>query len=210
MAKKVLSTNARSEMVNSRRKKIKAVSKIDSLNLSTEVKAALGKIIIQPSGKMDGKCILFAGENEDKLAAAAILSKKSGQTLFRIDLSQVTSKFIGETEKNLARIFEQAEQKDWILFFDEADALFGKRTKVKDTHDRFANELISFLLQRIESFNGLTIISSNDKENLNKAILSNCNTTIDFSKAKPRNPFWWKFQDFFKPKIAISISELTV
>lgn len=210
MTKKELSINAKSEIVKSRTRKIKAVSKINSLNLSTESKAALGRIVNQPAGKLEGKCILFNGENSEKLSAAALIANKANKTLFRIDLSQVTSKFIGETEKNLTHIFEQATIKGWILFFDEADALFGKRTKVKDAHDRFANELISFLLQRIENFNGLTIMSSNDKENLNKEVVPKFNSTIDFSKVKPRNPFWWKFQNFFKPKIAISISEFTV
>jgi SpoVK/Ycf46/Vps4 family AAA+-type ATPase len=87
-----------------------------------------------------------------------ILSSLYKKDIYRIDLSQVTSKYIGETEKNLDGIFNRAEQKEWILFFDEADALFGKRTNVQDAHDKYANQEVSYLLQRIESYPGVLII----------------------------------------------------
>ena len=81
--------------------------------------------------------------------------------LYRVDLSLLVNKYIGETEKNLEKVFRNAENKNWILFFDEADALFGKRTNVKDAHDRYANQEVSFLLQRIEKFEGLVLIACN-------------------------------------------------
>ena len=95
---------------------------------------------------------------------ASLLGKTTGRDVYRIDLSTVVSKYIGETEKNLSRIFDQAQSKGWILFFDEADALFGKRTKVEDAHDKYANQEVSYLLQRIEDFDGIIILASNMKQ----------------------------------------------
>lgn len=85
-----------------------------------------------------------------------LLGKHTGKDVYRIDLSSLVSKYIGETEKNLSTLFERAENKNWILFFDEADSLFGKRTSVRDAHDRFANQEVSYLLQRIEDYSGLS------------------------------------------------------
>ena len=98
----------------------------------------------------------------------------------------IVSKYIGETEKNLARIFDLAEHKNWILFFDEADALFGKRTRVDDAHDRFANQEISFLLQRIEDFDGVVILASNFKANIDDAFLRRFHSVVQFPM--PRAP----------------------
>src|SRR5690606_16170501 len=100
--------------------------------------------------------------------------------VFRIDLSIVVSKYIGETEKNLSALFDRARNKDWILFFDEADALFGKRTGIKDSHDRFANQEVSYLLQKVEDFDGLVILASNLKGNLDEAFLRRFNAVIAF------------------------------
>jgi SpoVK/Ycf46/Vps4 family AAA+-type ATPase len=100
--------------------------------------------------------------------------------VFRIDLSTVVSKYIGETEKNLANLFDRASNKDWILFFDEADALFGKRTNVKDAHDRYANQEVSYLLQRLEDFDGLVILASNFKSNMDEAFVRRFNAIIRF------------------------------
>ncbi len=87
-----------------------------------------------------------------------MLSAKYNNDVYHIDLSQLVSKYIGETEKNIERIFQKAEEKNWILFFDEADALFGKRTEVKDAHDRYANQEVSYLLQKIAQYNGIVLI----------------------------------------------------
>ena len=117
-----------------------------------------------------GYKILFYGPpGTGKTMTAALLGKESGSDVYRIDLSMVVSKYIGETEKNLSRIFDEADQKDWILFFDEADALFGKRTEMKDAHDRYANQEVAFLLQKIEDHNGVVILSSNMKNNIDEA-----------------------------------------
>ena len=92
----------------------------------------------------------------------------------------VVSKYIGETEKNLEKVFKQAEHKDWILFFDEADALFGKRTSVNDAHDRFANQEVSYLLQRMEDYSGIVILASNFKSNLDDAFTRRFQSIIHF------------------------------
>ncbi|RZJ40315.1 MAG: ATP-binding protein, partial [Chryseobacterium sp.] len=100
--------------------------------------------------------VLFYGEpGTGKTLAASLLGKYTGRPVFRVDVSMLVSKYIGETEKQLAKLFDKAENKNWILFFDEADAIFGKRTSVKDAHDKYANQEVSYLLQRIETFSGL-------------------------------------------------------
>jgi SpoVK/Ycf46/Vps4 family AAA+-type ATPase len=102
--------------------------------------------------------------------------------VYRIDLSMVVSKYIGETEKNLAGVFDMAENKHWILFFDEADALFGKRTNTSDAHDRHANQEVSYLLQRIEDFPGLVILATNFKSNIDEAFARRFQLTVNFQK----------------------------
>ncbi len=124
---------------------------------------------------------LFHGPSgTGKTLTATLLGKHTGRKVFCIDLSTVISKYIGETESNLARLFDKARNKDWILFFDEADALFGKRTGVKDSHDRYANQEVSYLLQRVEDFDGLVILASNLKANLDPAFLRRFNAIIAF------------------------------
>ena len=115
-----------------------------------------------------------------KTLTATLLGKATGREVYRVDLSTVVSKYIGETEKNLANLFDQARNRDWILFFDEADALFGKRTNVKDAHDRYANQEISYLLQRVEDFDGLVILASNFRANIDEAFLRRFNAIIRF------------------------------
>ena len=112
--------------------------------------------------------------------AAEVLANRLQLDLFRIDLSQVVSKYIGETEKNLGRIFEAAEEGGSILLFDEADALFGKRTEVRDSHDRYANIEVSYLLQRMESYTGLAILTTNNKEALDTAFQRRIRFNIHF------------------------------
>jgi hypothetical protein len=124
---------------------------------------------------------LFSGPpGTGKTLAATLLGKAYKLDVYRIDLSKMISKYIGETEKNLSKLFDQAENKNWILFFDEADALFGKRSQVSDSHDRYANQEVAYLLQRIEDFDGLVIFSSNFKNNIDKAFLRRFQLVIDF------------------------------
>lgn len=128
-----------------------------------------------------GITALFAGPpGTGKTLAASILARELGLDIYRIDLSSVVSKYIGETEKHLARAFAEAEGSSAILFFDEADALFGKRSEVKDAHDRFANIETSYLLQRIEAFEGLVILATNLRRNLDPAYVRRLRFIIDF------------------------------
>jgi len=122
------------------------------------------------------------------------LGKHTGRDVYKIDLSMIVSKYIGETEKNLSNVFRQAEHKNWILFFDEADALFGKRTSLNDAHDRYANQEVSYLLQRIEVFDGIVILASNMKSNLDDAFTRRFESIIHFPMPKPseRIKLWQK------------------
>ncbi len=142
----------------------------------------------------DSNIVLFKGPSgTGKSLAAALLGKEAGKPVYRIDLDKVVSKYIGETEKNLAIIFENAEKDAGILFFDEADALFGKRSEVKDAHDRYANIEISYLLQRAETYPGLVILASNMKSNIDEAFLRRLNMVIHFPiPAVPDRMRIWK------------------
>jgi SpoVK/Ycf46/Vps4 family AAA+-type ATPase len=134
-----------------------------------------------------GYTSLFHGPSgTGKTLAASLLGKLCERDVYKIDLSMVVSKYIGETEKNLSRVFDQAEGHGWILFFDEADALFGKRTRVDNAHDRYANQEVSFLLQRIEEYSGVAILASNLKNNIDEAFLRRFQSVIAFSM--PRVP----------------------
>lgn len=128
-----------------------------------------------------GISILFAGPpGTGKTMAAEVLAIKLDLPMYRIDLSQVVNKYIGETEKNLKRVFDAADISDMILFFDEADSLFGRRTEVSDAHDRYANLEISYLLERMERFKGLAILATNRKKDLDEAFLRRLRYIIDF------------------------------
>jgi len=128
-----------------------------------------------------GISALFAGESgTGKTMAAEVIANELRLHLFRIDLSSVVSKYIGETEKNLRRLFDAAEQGGAILFFDEADALFGKRSEVKDSHDRYANIEINYLLQRMEAFSGLAILATNMKAALDTAFMRRLRFVVNF------------------------------
>ena len=138
-------------------------------------RAALQKIVafVCKWRKQDGgSCVLFTGKNRvGVLLAAQTLARDLEKDLYRIDLSAVVSEYIGETEKNLRRIFDSAKSSSAILFFDEADALFGKRTRVKDSHDRYADIETNYLLQRLESHRGLSILATGRRSNVDEAFL---------------------------------------
>ncbi len=131
------------------------------------------------------RALFYGPPGTGKTMAAGLLGKYTGHEVYRIDLSMMVSKYIGETEKNLATLFDKAENKQWILFFDEADALFGKRTNVKDAHDRFANQEVSYLLQRVEEFPGLSILASNFKSNLDDAFTRRFQSIVYFPMPRP-------------------------
>jgi hypothetical protein len=115
------------------------------------------------------RSLFYGPPGTGKTLTACLLGKTLNLDVYRVDLSQVVSKYIGETEKNMASIFDQAENKNWILFFDEADALFGKRTATSDSKDRHANQEVAYLLQRVEDFSGVVILATNLKANMDTA-----------------------------------------
>lgn len=138
------------------------------------------------------RALFYGPPGTGKTMTAALLGKLTGQEVYRIDLSQVVSKYIGETEKNLAGIFDQAENGHWILFFDEADALFGKRTTTKDAKDRYANQEVAYLLQRIEDFPGVAILATNLKSNMDEAFTRRFQSMVYFQMpdAEQRRRLW--------------------
>jgi hypothetical protein len=138
------------------------------------------------------RTLFYGPPGTGKTLTASLLGKSAGLDVYRIDLSMVVSKFIGETEKNLANVFDQAENKNWILFFDEADALFGKRTQTSSSNDRHANQEVSYLLQRVEDFPGVVILATNLKANLDDAFSRRFQSMIYFPMPGPeqRKRLW--------------------
>ena len=182
----------------------------DDLVLSDESLRLLNQIVAHVRGRFQvfedwgyarkmargfGLGALFAGESgTGKTMAAEVLANELRLHLYRIDLSAVVSKYIGETEKNLRRLFDAAEQGGAILFFDEADALFGKRSEVKDSHDRYANIEINYLLQRMEAFGGLAVLATNMKTALDPAFMRRLRFVVNFPFPGPaqRQQMWRK------------------
>jgi hypothetical protein len=138
--------------------------------------------------------LFFGASGTGKTMAAGVLASHLGMDLFRIDLSRVVSKYIGETEKNLDALFAEARRAYAVLFFDEADALFGKRSEVKDAHDRYANIEVAYLLQRMESYEGLTVLATNLHTNLDEAFLRRLQFSVEFPQptVAQRRELWRK------------------
>jgi adenylate kinase family enzyme len=126
------------------------------------------------------RCLFYGPPGTGKTLTATLLGKRNQMDVYRVDLSMIISKYIGETEKNLANIFDQAVNKNWILFFDEADALFGKRTQAGNSNDRHANQEVAYLLQRIEDFPGVVVLATNLKSNIDEAFARRFQSVIYF------------------------------
>ncbi len=144
-----------------------------------------GKTIMEEWGlsrflKAGYRSLFYGPPGTGKTLAATLTGKKNGMDVYRIDLSMIVSKYIGETEKNLARVFDLAENRNWILFFDEADALFGKRTSTNTSNDRHANQEVAYLLQRIEDFPGMVILATNLRSNIDEAFSRRFQSVIYF------------------------------
>jgi SpoVK/Ycf46/Vps4 family AAA+-type ATPase len=134
-----------------------------------------------PSARRRGLTALFAGPSgTGKTMAAEVLAGELGLDLYTVDLATVVDKYVGETEKNLDRIFAEAERINGVILFDEADALFGKRSEVSDAHDRYANVEVAYLLQRMELFEGIAILATNLRANLDEAFTRRLDTLVDF------------------------------
>ena len=138
------------------------------------------------------RALFYGPPGSGKTLTASLLGQVTGKDVYRINLASVVSKYIGETEKNLEKVFNIAEDKEWILFFDEADSLFGKRTGIKDSHDRYANQEVSYLLQRIEEYGGLVVLSTNQKINIDDAFARRFQSVIRFPMpdAAQRKAIW--------------------
>lgn len=144
-----------------------------------------GKTIMEDWGvsrilKAGYRSLFYGPPGTGKTLAATLLGKKNNMDVYRIDLSMIVSKYIGETEKNLAKVFDLAENRNWILFFDEADALFGKRTSTNTSNDRHANQEVAYLLQRIEDFPGMVILATNLRSNIDEAFSRRFQSVIYF------------------------------
>lgn len=157
------------------------------------------------------RSLFYGPPGTGKTMTANLIGKTCGLEVYRIDLSLIVSKYIGETEKNLEKIFKHAEKKNWILFFDEADALFGKRTSTNSSNDRFANQEVAYLLQRIEDFPGIIILASNLKSNMDEAFSRRFQSTIFFPipDQSQRLKLWKNiFSGQFKPEASIDLNKI--
>lgn len=144
-----------------------------------------GKTVMEDWGlsrilKAGYRSLFYGPPGTGKTLAATLLGKKNEIDVYRIDLSMIVSKYIGETEKNLAKVFDLAENRNWILFFDEADALFGKRTSTNTSNDRHANQEVAYLLQRIEDFPGMVILATNLRSNIDEAFSRRFQSVVYF------------------------------
>lgn len=161
------------------------------INHSEEVLDGFG---LRKNLKRGYRVLFYGPPGTGKTLTATLIGKKLKMDVYRVDLSQVVSKYIGETEKNLSNIFDQAESRNWILFFDEADSLFGERTQASNSNDRAANQEISYLLQRVENFPGIVILASNLKSNIDEAFSRRFQNTVYFPlpEAAERLTLWQK------------------
>ncbi|WP_220472580.1 ATP-binding protein [Spirosoma foliorum] len=157
-------------------------------NSDTILKNAQLKKYLKPGYR----ALFYGPPGTGKTLTASLLGKSTGLDVYRIDLSMIVSKYIGETEKNLGRVFDLAERRRWILFFDEADALFGKRTETTSSNDRHANQEVAFLLQRMENFPGVIVLATNLKDNIDEAFARRFQSMIYFPapNASKRANLW--------------------
>jgi len=161
--------------------KLDSTTREQITDLKQQLKNYYGAVTAKLSRRQVGLAVLFNGVSQgDGQSAAALIGQESGMDVYSINLADILSKYIGETEKNIDRVFAEARDRQWILFFDEADALFGKRTETKDSHDRYANAELNYLLQSIEDHNGLVILATNMKSNIDDAFTRRFRYIVDF------------------------------
>ncbi len=158
------------------------------------------------------KVLFYGPPGTGKTLTATLLGKKMQKDVYRVDLSSLVSKYIGETEKNLEKVFKKAEEEDWILFFDEADSLFGKRTSVTSSNDRYANQGTSYLLQRIEEYPKMIILASNLKDNFDDAYLRRFQSIIYFPlpEKEERLSLWRKGFSKKADLIQVDLEEIAI
>ncbi len=162
--------------------RVPARATLSKLPLSARQSGALRKVIKDLTSRKSGNVILWGdGETALRARAAQAVGRELQRPLYRVDLGKVVSKYIGETEKNIERLLAAAEAANAILFFDEADALFGKRTGVKDSHDRYANLETNYLLDRIQNYSVVVIFSANKKNAIDPVFLRRMRFIVDFT-----------------------------
>ncbi len=159
---------------------IKPTATWDQLAGSRGTVAELKKLTSDVSPDTNSVMLFAGASGTGKTLAAEVIARELSLDLMRVDLSAVVSKYIGETEKNLASVFAAAEEANAVLLLDEADALFGKRTDVKDSHDRYANMEVSYLLQHMEAYSGIAILATNRKENIDAPFLRRFQHVVEF------------------------------
>lgn len=157
------------------------------------------------------RALFYGPPGTGKTFTAGLLGKATKKDVYKIDISMLVSKWVGETEKNLARVFDMAENKDWILFFDEADSLFGKRTDTNSSQERYANQEVSYLLQRTEEYPGTVILSSNLKGNIDEAFTRRFQSMVYFQMPAERErlALWQKaFSGTVKPDSSVDLKQI--
>ncbi|MBC7826446.1 MAG: ATP-binding protein [Chitinophagaceae bacterium] len=169
---------------------------------------SLAKLFDNAKQKQSCNALFYGPAGTGKTLAATLLGKELGNDVVRVDLAGLVSKYIGETEKNLRELFSRAESKNWILLFDEADALFGKRTTVKDSHDKYANQEISYLTQRVNEYNGIVLFASNRKSNIDEAFLRRLKYVIHFAIPGPAERLVLWQRGLIKNNLSIDGSDL--
>ena len=161
--------------------KLDSATREQITGLQQQLKNYYGAVTTKLSRRQVGLAVLFNGASHgDGQSAAALVGQESGMDVYSINLADILSKYIGETEKNIDRVFAEARDRQWILLFDEADDLFGKRTETKDSHDRYANAELNYLLQCIEDHNVLVILATNMKSNIDDAFTRRFRYIVDF------------------------------
>jgi len=174
----------------------------ESLSVRKDTLNELKSMKEQAQSGRKGAAFFYGPLSTGKAMAAGVLARELGVDLYKVDLSSIVSKYIGETEKNLSIIFEESSKASAILFFDEADALFGKRTEVNDAHDRYANVDTSYLLQLIEDFQGIVILASNSKSNIDDAFFRRTIWVTEFTQPEPPLSWWERLLGWLKIKLS--------
>lgn len=178
------------------------------INFRDEIKASDK---LRKSFRTGYRALFYGPPGTGKSLTAAILGKSNDLPVYRIDLSQVVSKYIGETEKNLSRLLDVAEHKNWVLFFDEADSLFSKRTEINDSKDKYANQGTSYLLQRLEEYDGLVILATNLRPNIDRAFIRRFQSILYFNlpTVEERMKLWSNALKNFNIASDVSIKKLS-
>jgi SpoVK/Ycf46/Vps4 family AAA+-type ATPase len=168
----------------------------------------LAQLFQNAKQKQSCNALFYGPAGTGKTLAATLLGKELGREVVRVDLGRLISQYVGETEKSLKEIFSRAETNNWILLFDEADALFSKRSKVKDSHDRYANQEVAYMIQRIHDHNGIVLLESNRKSNIDDEFLRRLQYVVHFPIPGPAERLVLWYRGLIKNNLSIERSDL--